>query len=129
MNRERFEHLLAAYGADFRRWPEAERDAGAAFAAQNGDEARVALVDAAALDGALRALNEPAPDTSLLARRILKAAPRPWIDRRAAIALGACAVFGVLIGYGGGLLAPSPDIDDPYLDAAFEAPFFAEDEG
>jgi len=128
MNRERFDYLLAAYGADFRRWPEADREAGAQYAAQHV-ETRVALSDEGALDDALSALREPAPDTDLLARRVLRSAPRPWIDRRAAIALAACAVFGVLIGYGGGLLAPAPDIDDPYLDAAFEAPLFAEEEG
>jgi hypothetical protein len=128
MNRERFEHLLAAYGADFRRWPESERDAGAAFAAQHGD-AIAAISGAASLDDALDELREPAPDTSLLARRIMKAAPRPWLDMRAAIALAACAVFGVVVGYSGGLLAPASELDDPYFAAAFEAPFFAEDEG
>lgn len=129
MNRERFDQLLAAYGADFQRWPEAERDAGAAFAAQHGEALAAAISDGRALDDALNELREPAPDTSLLTRRIMKAAPRPWLDTRAMIALAACAMFGVVLGYSGGLMAPAPDIDDPYFAAAFEAPFFAEDEG
>ena len=32
----------------------------------------------------------------------------PGFDRRAMLALAACAVFGVVLGYGGGLLAPAP---------------------
>lgn len=129
MDRERFEHLLAAYGADFRRWPEADRAAGETFAREHAD-ASTARNAASDLDAALDAVLEEPPDTSLLARRILKAAPqRPWINARAAIALAACAVFGVIVGYSGGLLAPTPDFDDSYFASAFEAPAMLEDEG
>ena len=31
MDRERFEHLLAAYGGDFRRWPAEDRAAAGAM--------------------------------------------------------------------------------------------------
>jgi hypothetical protein len=39
------------------------------------------------------------------------------------LALAACAVFGIVLGYGGGMLAPLADQDDGYFTAAFEAPF------
>jgi ferric-dicitrate binding protein FerR (iron transport regulator) len=123
MDRERFEHLLDAYGADFQRWPADERAAGEAFAAQSAEAAAV-LRDAQTLDSALRLAAE-APDTSALAARILATAPRrrPAFDARAALALAACAVFGIVLGYGGGMLAPLADQDDGYFTAAFEAPF------
>lgn len=129
MNRERFEFLLDAYGADFRRWPAADRTAGEAFAAKHAEEASEAIRAAGALDRALDAARDDAIDTALLARRILRQRPRPWIDRRAAIALAACAVFGIALGYGAGTLAPAPDFDDAYFAAAFEAPFAIGDEG
>jgi hypothetical protein len=75
------------------------------------------------LDEALESVREPERDVSLLSARILRAAPRPLaLDRRALMALAACAVFGLLIGYGGGLLAPAPSGADAYFAAAFEAP-------
>jgi ferric-dicitrate binding protein FerR (iron transport regulator) len=123
MDRERFEVLLDAYGADFQRWPAEARAAGEAFAAQNA-EAAALLREAQALDRAL-GLAADAPDTSALAARILADAPRrrTAFNTRAALALAACAVFGVVLGYGGGMLAPLADQDDGYFTAAFEAPF------
>jgi ferric-dicitrate binding protein FerR (iron transport regulator) len=123
MDRERFEVLLDAYGADFRRWPEDSRAAGEAFTAQDAEAASL-LREAQALDRAL-SLADDAPDTSALASRILATAPRrrSAFDTRAALALAACAVFGVVLGYGGGMLAPLADRDDGYFTAAFEAPF------
>lgn len=134
MDRERFEHLLAAYGADFARWPEAERAEGAAYAAAHGGEVDATLIEARELDAALNAGGADKFDTAALASRILAAAPRPvraMFDRRAAIALAACAVFGVLLGYGGGQFAPAPIAeDDGFFAMAFEAPWVApEDEG
>jgi hypothetical protein len=67
-----------------------------------------------------------------LAERILAQAPRvlrPAFDRRAMLALAACAVFGVVLGYGGGLFAPAPVEDEAFFTMAFEAPLAAEDEG
>lgn len=124
MDRERFEQLLDAYGADPRRWPDSERAAAEAFAAQSA-EAESALREAAALDAVLNQARA-VPDTSALAARILAQAPgaqRPMFDRRAMLALAACAVFGVVLGYGGGLLAPLADDDDSYFADAFAAPF------
>jgi hypothetical protein len=123
MDRERFEVLLDAYGGDFQRWPADARAGGEAFAAQDA-EAAVLLREAQALDRAL-SLAGDAPDTSALMARILAAAPRrrAAFDTRAALALAACAVFGIVLGYGGGMLAPLADQDDGYFTAAFEAPF------
>ena len=130
MDRERFDHLLAAYGGDFRRWPEEDRAAAAAFAAKNPDMA-ASLKEAHALDRALDQARGELVDTSALAARLLAQAPRqaPWLDRRAMLALAACAVFGLVLGYGGGRLAPAADADDAFFAAAFEAPFAIGDEG
>lgn len=131
MDRERFSHLLEAYGGDFRRWPAQERASAAAFAAQHPDLAP-ALAAARALDASLDAAREETPYPADLAARLLARArgPQNWgLDRRAMIALAACAVFGVFAGYGGGLLAPEPVQDESYFTMAFEAPFGFEDEG
>ncbi|MGQ0532533.1 MAG: hypothetical protein ACT4OF_07560 [Caulobacteraceae bacterium] len=130
MNRERFDHLLEAYGADFRRWPADERGSAAIYAAQNPDAA-AAIAQARTLDETLDLAREAALSADLAAR-ILAKAPRPQpatFDRRAMIALAACAVFGVVLGYGGGLLAPPPVEDEAYFTMAFEAPFAFGDEG
>jgi hypothetical protein len=123
MDRERFEHLLDAYGADFRRWPVDERAPGEAYAAESAAAAAL-LAEARALDGAL-SLAGDAPDASALVARILTSVPRrrAGFDTRAALALAACAVFGVVLGYGGGMLAPLADQDDGFFTAAFEPPF------
>lgn len=131
MDRERFATLLDAYGSDFRRWPADTRAAAAAYSAQNADAAAL-LAEARKLDAVLESARENAQPSADLAARILASAPqaqRPAFDRRAMFALAACAVFGVLIGYGGGLLAPAPVEDDSYFSMAFEAPSAFEDEG
>ena len=132
MDRERFEHLLAAYGADFARWPEGARGAAALFASEHAAELDQALREARALDAALREARMPELDTRLLASRIMAGAPRAsrWaLDAGALVALAACAAFGVVLGYGGGLLAPPPVEDGAFFALAFEAPPDIEDEG
>lgn len=127
MDRNRFEHLLSAYGADLSRWPADERAAAQTLAA-GGDTVIAALIEEArTLDEALETVREAPQEHELLTRRILKAAPRPAaLDRRALWALAACAVFGVLLGYGGGrLVAPAQGADD-YFAMAFESPFGGE---
>jgi hypothetical protein len=129
MDRERFAYLLDAYGADFRRWPAQVRAQAAAFAAQDAETAAL-IGEARKLDAVLDGARDEAGPSADLAARILAAAPRaqrPAFDRRAMLALAACAVFGVLIGYGGGLLAPAPAEDDSYFSMAFEAPSFEEE--
>lgn len=131
MDRERFTELLDAYGADFRRWPAQMRAEAAAFATQD-TEAPALLAEARKLDAMLEVAREAVQPSADLVARILAQAPRPQrpaFDRRAMIALAACAVFGVVLGYGGGLFAPPPAEDEAYFTMAFEAPFAAEDEG
>lgn len=130
MDRTRFQHLLEAYGADFKRWPADERGSAAIFATQHAAEAEALLAHARTLDVVLDVSREKV-DTATLAQRILAAAPaRPFFDRRAVLALAACAVFGVALGYGGGLLAPPAPAEAGYLAITFDPPLdLAEDEG
>ncbi len=114
MDRARFEDLIAAYGADAKRWPEAERAAAEAFAARAPD----ALQDARVID-ALLDLDAPAPASLPLLRKVLARTPKPALTWRAAVALAACAMFGLAVGYGGGLLAPERGAAEAVLSAAF----------
>lgn len=128
MDRNRFEHLLSAYGSDFRRWPAAERAAAAEFLAQHGDSLAAALAEARALDVALDEVRDAPIEDSQLAKRILAAAPRIQSskrDTRAYWALAACALMGVLLGYGGGHLAAPAVNGQDYFALAFESPFGA----
>ena len=135
MDRDRFEYLLSAYGADFARWPAEERAAAAEFAAASAEELSTLIAEARSLDDALEAARraDAAIDSSALEANILAAAPRLGagrVDRRALLALAACAVFGVLLGYGGGRLAPQGSSVEDYFAVAFEAPHMAQgDEG
>jgi hypothetical protein len=134
MDRARFEYLLEAYGANFGRWPLDERAAAEAFAREHDLELASLLGEARALDQALDFARPSATPSEMLSRRILAAAPqaRPAPRRQsfapAGWALAACTLLGVLIGYGGGALAPSADQDD-YFAAAFAAPLAISDAG
>lgn len=131
MDRERFVQLLDAYGADFRRWPSETRAPAAAYAAQTA-EATALIAEARQLDAILDTARTSAAPSADLTARVLAQAPRlqrDAFDRRAMFALAACAVFGVVLGYGGGLLAPMPAEDGAYFTMAFEAPSAFEDEG
>ena len=122
MNEARFQEILAAYGADPRRWPEAERPA--AWAYSKAAAAKPAVRDAEALD-ALLAGYAAAPASSDLeiiariSRKVSAAAPqsirlgsgRPGRlqafaaqGRNAAAAAGflAAALTGLFIGFGNG---------------------------
>ncbi|MBY0562903.1 MAG: hypothetical protein K2P58_01855 [Hyphomonadaceae bacterium] len=129
MNRERFQQLLEAYGADFSRWPEGERAAGEAFARWNTADVAASVAVARALDATLDSVKSEPLDLEALSAKILAAAPRahPMFDRRAVYALAACAVFGVLIGFGAGMLAPAPAMDETYFVQALEAPWLGEE--
>lgn len=113
MTAERFLALLAAYGADRRRWPDDERATAEAFAANNPDLVRPSLVEADDLDALLQ--RSPTPQVSRdLRDRVLAAAVstggqarragQMWIDRLtlafgAGWAAAACAgvVAGVVL--------------------------------
>jgi hypothetical protein len=98
MTSERFLALVAAYGADARRWPEAERAAARAFAAARPEAVAHALAEADAADVLLHASRVAHPSTVLRDRVVASAAGaglirarhegRRWLDRLA-LALGA----------------------------------------
>ncbi len=110
MTSERFLALVAAYGADARRWPEAERAAARAFAAAHPDAAAPALAEADAADALLHASRAAHPSMALRDRVIASAAEaglkarregRRWLDRLA-LTLGAgwaaAACAGIVAG-------------------------------
>jgi hypothetical protein len=82
MNQQRFEQLVACYGADERRWPEEERQAAAAWA-KSSPQAAALLQEARVVDGWLDQV--PGLEPSAAARRaVLQAAPVPrvsWAER------------------------------------------------
>ena len=109
----RFAELAAAYGADFDRWPDAERFRALALAGGSA-EARALLADAHELDAALARLDPPPPPPAALAARIAAlradaARPVPPFAPLAA-ALGRGTVFAMAAAAGlflGLSLAPS----------------------
>lgn len=131
MDRQRFEYLLEAYGADFARWPAEERQAGEAYAAAHADAVAPLFAEAQTLDAALDAHRVSVAAPELLAARILAAhkKQRSGVDWRAVAALAACAVFGVLVGYSGGLMAPVADDEAAYFASTFEMPVYDLEEG
>ncbi len=130
MDRTRFQHLLEAYGADFKRWPADERGSAAIFASQHRAEAEAMLAHARTLDAVLDGAAAVDVPESLTARVLARRPARPVFDRRALMALAACAVFGVAAGFGGGLMAPAAQADAGYLAVAFEPPLdLLEEEG
>lgn len=113
MTSERFLALVAAWGADARRWPEADRAAALAFAAANPRTAGPAMAEADAVDAVLHASRVASPSLMLRDRVIASAADaglkarregRRWLDRLslafgAGWAAAACAgiVAGVML--------------------------------
>jgi len=110
MTAERFLALVAAYGADRRRWPDGERPAAEAFAAAHRDLAGPVLTEADAVDALLH--RSPTLQVSMALRdRVIAAAAsaggqvgrtgRVWIDRLS-LAFGAgwaaAACAGVVAG-------------------------------
>lgn len=85
MTPERFRAIVDAYGADARHWPEAERAAASAWAAQHRREADALLAQAAQLDAWLAsdaAATDMAPDAALI-ERVIASAPANQQPRRA----------------------------------------------
>ena len=130
MNRERFEQILDAYGADPRRWPETERAAALAFRDAHAGEEAIALGEARQLDALLDVAREAPAPSDLLAARVLKSAPKhAGVGWKPIAALAACAVLGVVAGFGMGSLAPAADNDDAALGSLFASPFSDGGEG
>lgn len=139
MTSQRFADIVDAYGADPRRWPDAERAAAQAFARAYPGEAQARLAAAAALDACLAAdVVEPAGRA--LQRRIVASvkAPRPtrwrwpfmawpvswWIPGAALAGAGAAGIVaGALIM--SSLVSsghPSATHEASYLSTGFDAP-------
>ena len=110
MNEARLAAILEAYGADPRRWPEAEQAAALALLSRSA-EARALKDEAAALDTLLDVPQAPIPSPELKAA-ILAAAERPswrqWLADlwpigpvwQPASAFAAAIVLGIAIGVG-----------------------------
>jgi hypothetical protein len=104
MTPERFRTIVEAYGADARRWPDAERDAAREYAAQHRAEADALLAQSATLDAWLDA-DRLAPARAELFDRIVASAPspRPWMFwRRPRMRWSGFAAAGVGVGLVGG---------------------------
>ncbi|BCG00891.1 hypothetical protein PPGU19_054590 [Paraburkholderia sp. PGU19] len=84
MTPERFRAIVDAYGAEARHWPEAERAAASAWAAQHRSEVDALLAQAAQLDAWLAsdaAATDMAPDAALI-ERVMASAPANRRSRR-----------------------------------------------
>ena len=101
MHAERFKAIVEAYGADPKRWPEAERAEAQAFALQ--PEAAAILAEARGIDALLDASDESAPVSLAFVRNGIAAAPKPTaaLSWRPYAAMAACAVLGLALGFGG----------------------------
>ncbi|WP_233805556.1 hypothetical protein [Paraburkholderia sp. HP33-1] len=102
MTPERFHQIVAAYGADSRRWPEREREAAQAWARAHRVEADAVLSDAAGLDAWLGA-DQFEPPSRALQSRIIAGAPlrRPAARRRLWWSGAAVVGVGLLGGVAG----------------------------
>jgi hypothetical protein len=107
MTPERFHQIVAAYGADARRWPEREREAAQAWARAHRVEADAVLSDAAGLDAWLAA-DQLEPPSLELQRRIIDGAPSRRPAPRWRLWWSGAAVAGVgLLGGVAGAFAVS----------------------
>jgi hypothetical protein len=124
MSRDRFEEIVAAYGADPRRWPEGERAAAEAFGRADPVAARL-LDEEWALDSLLLGHAVADPSAALTAR-ILTRRPQTarWTRARlwwSALALGLAGASGVVAGSAAtaALTVISPAIDTREAGTAF----------
>ena len=125
MTAERFLALVAAYGADRRRWPEGERAAADAFAASRPDLSGPALGEADAVDALLHRSPTPAVSMALRDRVIAAAASaggqvgrtgRVWIDRLS-LAFGAGWAAAACAGVAAGVMMTGHVTADAQADA------------
>lgn len=113
----RFTKILAAYGADPARWPDAEREAARQFA-QDDAVAKQLLLEAQRLDAALDRMLAPAPalDPARLATAVMatpQAVPQTGSDPDWAVpwwrwfgwpklaGLAVAGLLGILVGWAG----------------------------
>ena len=95
MNGERLNHVAEAYGADWRRWPEADRAAAQALIEADPSAADRLLFEARQTDVVLDASPRPAVSIALRDRVLASALAAGLTPRRARRALGRLAwMFG-----------------------------------
>lgn len=124
MTAERFMALAAAYGADLRRWPMAERAAAEAYLAAAPQTARPALAQADEIDALLFASARPAPSAALRDRVLASAAQaglkagagRRWLERMVLV-LGAGWAAAACAGVAAGVLMTTHLTADAQADA------------
>lgn len=125
MTSERFLALIAAYGADARRWPENERAAAQAFAAADPAAVRSALAEADAVDALLHLSRAARPSMALRDRVIASAAEaglqarrqgRRWLDRLT-LAFGAGWAAAACAGVAAGVMLTTHLTADAQADA------------
>ncbi len=80
LNKSRVQELIQAYGANPKRWPQQERQAGQAWLEENPIDTGILLTDAHSLEQALNTIHSPSGDISLLQARILKLATKTAQD-------------------------------------------------
>lgn len=125
MTSERFLALIAAWGADARRWPEGEREAAKAFAAADPAAVRAALIEADAVDALLH-LSRPAQPSMALRDRVIASAAeaglkarrqgRHWLDRLT-LAFGAGWAAAACAGVAAGVMLTTHLTADAQADA------------
>jgi hypothetical protein len=137
MTSERFLALIAAWGADARRWPENERAAAQDFAAANPAAVRAAVAEADAVDALLHLSRAAQPSMALRDRVIASAAEaglkarregRRWLDRLA-LALGAGWAVAACAGVAAGVMLTTHLTADAQADAVlYQASLMAVDD-
>ena len=141
MTKERFLEILDAYGADSRRWPEAERSDALRFAAIGEADILDAVAQARSLDDMLDGAAVPTLSTQAMARLRADARPSPLASFSAAVhkllqwqgpiwqpagALAASLILGLTLGlaspdYASSLAALGETNTETADSAAFEA--------
>lgn len=121
MTPERFIALTAAYGADRRHWPEAEREAARLFAETQPQVAAAPLAAADEIDALLHASSAPMVSAALRERvlaatRATKRHGRIWADRLA-WAFGAGWTAATCAGVACGILLAGQVTADARADA------------
>lgn len=137
MTSERFLALIAAWGADARRWPENERAAAQALVAADPAAVHAALAEADAIDALLHLSPSPQPSMALRDRVIASAAEaglkarregRRWLDRLA-LAMGAGWAAAACAGVAAGVIMTGHLTADAQADAVlYQASLMAVDD-
>jgi hypothetical protein len=121
MTPERFAHLADAYGADLKRWPEAEREDARALIAQGDTRVLVALDQASWLDRRLDTHRAAQPEGRLVQKIVASASAleRPsfwdryseWLSRIGFVGVGLAGIAaGMLVASLSLPLTGTPDV-------------------